>query len=246
LGKYALGKLGAPNTSDIKVFISSLKSKCDECGEDLGTSAWITLKEDKGALCLSCGDLDHLMFLLSGDACLSRRAKKHSMLSAIVLKWSKSRKRYERQGLLVTEEGLRQAEETCLADADARERRRLRQQEQAAEHDQEYVRRFAAEVAHQFPRCPRLRAAKIAEHACLKYSGRVGRSAKAKALDSEAIRLAVSAHVRHTETQYDELLSRGDDRHEARLLVQDRVNDILARWSRSAKPQAANRPTPRE
>ena len=246
MGKYALGRIEAQDKADIKVFISSRESRCDECGEDLGRGAWITLKEDKGALCLSCGDLDHLVFLPAGDACLSRRAKKYSMLSAIVYKWSKSRKRYERQGLLVTGEGLRQAEETCLADADARERHRLRQQERTAEHDQEYVRRFAAQVARQFPRCPRLRSAKIAEHACLKYSGRVGRSAKAKALDSEAIRLAVTAHVRHTETQYDELLGRGDDRQEARLLVQDRVNDILARWSRSAKPQSENRPIPRE
>lgn len=222
--------------TDIKVFISSRESKCGECGEDLGKGAWITLKEDKGALCLSCGDLDHLAFLPSGDACLSRRAKQHSVLWAVVLKWSQSRKRYERQGLLVTEEGLRQAEETCLADADARKRRSLRQQELAAEHDREYVSRFAAEIARLYPRCPQLRAVEIAEHACLKYSGRVGRSAKAKALDPEAIRMAVTAHVRHTETKYDELLGQGYDRHDARIEVQPRVHDILDRWSLSIGP----------
>ena len=91
-----MGKLEASNSTELRVFISSRESKCDECGEDLGRGAWITLKEDKAALCLSCGDLDHLVFLPSGDACLSRRAKKHSILSAIVLKWSKPRKRYER------------------------------------------------------------------------------------------------------------------------------------------------------
>jgi hypothetical protein len=81
-----------------------------------------------------------------------------------------------------------------------------------------------------------LRAAAIAIHACRKYSGRVGRSAMAKALDPEAIRLAVTAHVRHTETRYDELLMRGYDRHEARMEVQDRVQDILDRWSSTAEP----------
>ena len=222
--------------ADIKVFISSRESRCDERKEDLGRSAWITLKEQKGVLCLSCADIHHLVFLPTGDACVSHRAKKHSVLWAVVLKWSRARKRYERQGLLVTEEGLRLAEEACLADADVRERRRLRQQEQAAEHDQEYVRRIAKEVLRLFPRCPNLRAAAIAEHACLKYSGRVGRSAEAKALDPEAIRLAVTAHVRHTETRYDELLGRGYDRHEARLEVQDRVQDILDRWSAAAEP----------
>jgi hypothetical protein len=231
-----LGKIEAPNNADIKVFISSRESRCDECGEDLGRGAWITLKEEKGALCLSCADLDHLVFLPTGDACVSRRAKKHSVLWAVVLKWSRARKRYERQGLLVTEDGLQQAEEACLADADARERRRLRQQEQAAEHDQHYVSRFAQEVTRLYPRCPDLRAATIAKHACQKYSGRVGRSAMAKALDPEAIRLAVTAHVRHTETRYDELLMRGSNRHEARMEVQDRVQDVLDRWSSAAEP----------
>ena len=224
------------NQPDIKVFISSRESKCDECGEDLGRGAWITLTEQKGALCLSCADLDHLVFLPTGDACVSRRAKKHSALWAVVLKWSRGRKRYERQGLLVTAEGLQQAEEACLADTDARERRRLRQQEQAEEHDLEYVGRFAQEVTRLFPRCPELRALAIAKHACQKYSGRVGRSAMAKALDPEAIRLAVTAHVRHTETRYDDLLMRGHDRHEARMEVQDRVQDVLNRWSSAAEP----------
>jgi hypothetical protein len=54
--------------TNIKVFISSRESRCGECGEDLGKGAgkgaWITLKEDKGALCLSCGDLDTWRFCL--------------------------------------------------------------------------------------------------------------------------------------------------------------------------------------
>jgi hypothetical protein len=222
------------DNADIKVFISSRESRCDECKEDLGRSAWITLKEQKGALCLSCADIDHLVFLPTGDACVSRRAKKHSVLWAVVLKWSHSRKRYERQGLLVTEEGLRLAEEACLADTDVRERRRLRQQEQAAEHDQGYAQRFAREVNRLFPRCPDLRAAEIAKYACLKYSDRVGRSVKAKALDPEAIRRAVIAHVRHNATRYDELLMRGYDRQAARMEVPDRVPDILDHWGHPA------------
>ena len=70
----------------------------------------------------------------------------------------------------------------------------------------------------------------IAEHACRKYSGRVGRSSAAKALDEEAVRLAVTAHVRHAETPYDELLLRMFDRSEARHLVSDAVSEVLFRW----------------
>ncbi len=85
---------------EFKVFISSRESKCDECGENLGPHAWILLAGEKGALCLACADLDHLVFLPSGDAPLTRRVRRHSTLSAVVLKWSRARKRYERQGLL--------------------------------------------------------------------------------------------------------------------------------------------------
>ena len=111
---------------ELKVFISLRDSQCGECGEHIGIKAWITLKEDKGALCLSCADLDHLIFLPSGDAALTRRSRKHSMLSAVVLKWSRARKRYERQGLLVEARALEQAELECLKDGEARARKRER------------------------------------------------------------------------------------------------------------------------
>jgi hypothetical protein len=112
------------HSKDLKVFISTTNSSCDECGENLGRKAWITLAGDRGALCLVCADLDHLVFLPSGDAALTRRARKHSTLSAVVLKWSRPRKRYERQGVLVEEKALGQAEQQCLADSEVRERRR--------------------------------------------------------------------------------------------------------------------------
>jgi len=51
--------------------------------ENLGRKAWIRLAGDKGALCLSCADLDHLAFLPSGDTALTRRAKKYSGLTAV-------------------------------------------------------------------------------------------------------------------------------------------------------------------
>lgn len=38
-------------SGDLRVFISSRKSRCDECGEDLGRRAMIFLAGDRGALC---------------------------------------------------------------------------------------------------------------------------------------------------------------------------------------------------
>ena len=97
--------------SELLVFISRRDSTCDECKEELGHGAWITLNREKGALCLSCADLDHLVFLPPGDAALTRRARKYSTLAAVVLEWSRTRKRYERQGLLVEEQALEKAEQ---------------------------------------------------------------------------------------------------------------------------------------
>jgi len=47
----------------------------------------------------------------------------------------------------------------------------------------------------------------------------VGRSASAKSLDENAVWMAVIAHIRHAETNYDELLSRGMERWEAREMA---------------------------
>jgi len=57
--------------------------------------------EDQGPLCMSCANLAHLVCLPSGDAALTRRARKHSGLSAVLVHFSRARKRYERQGVLV-------------------------------------------------------------------------------------------------------------------------------------------------
>lgn len=215
---------------EIKVFISNRDSICGECGEDLGRKAWITLVRDKGALCLSCADLDHLIFLASGDAALTRRARKHSLLSAVVLKWSRARKRYERQGLLIEEAALELAENECLADADLRARRRERESERRAGLDETFVDGFAARIRELFPQLVAGREQEIAEHACRKYSGRIGRSALGKQMDEQAVRLAVIAHIRHRETNYDELLGKGWDRSDARSAVADRVREVLDEW----------------
>jgi hypothetical protein len=223
------------SSDDLRVFISTRESRCDDSGEDLGRGAWIFVAGDRGALCLTCADLDHLMFLPPGDAALTRRARKYSTLSAVVQKWSRACKRYERQGLLVEEQALQRAEAECLNDAEARARRRDREAERRTDLDAEFVARFAARIRQLYPGCPPDRLEHISSHACQKYSGRVGRSASAKRLDEAAVHLAVVAHVRHAETRYDELLAQGVDRRDARDRVREQVDRVLAGW-RNANP----------
>jgi hypothetical protein len=108
---------------DILVFelISRGDSKCDECGRELFKGNFLR-KEGPRGLCIDWADLGHLAFVARGDACITRRASKYSPLRAIVLRFSRARKRYERQGILVAEEALARAEEECLDDAELRER----------------------------------------------------------------------------------------------------------------------------
>ena len=218
------------DATELTVFVTSRDATCDACHEELGRGAWITLGDGGRAFCLACADLDHLEFLPAGDAALTRRARAHSTLSAVVLRWSRARKRYERRGLLVEAAALERAETECLSDADARARRREREADRRAKLDRDYLARFADRVRELFPGTPPEREHEIAEHACRKYSGRVGRSAAAKALDAEAVRLAVAAHVRHRETDYDQLLASGVDRHEARDQVATQVRELIRRW----------------
>lgn len=71
---------------------------CRECATADGD---LLLMEGDGPVCMRCARLDHLVFLPSGDAGLTRRARRGSELAAVVVRFSRTRKRYERQGLLV-------------------------------------------------------------------------------------------------------------------------------------------------
>jgi len=70
---------------------------CHRCG---GTGD-LLMMEDPGPACLSCVGLGDLEFLPAGDALLSRRVKAKSTKWAVVVRFSRTRRRYERQGLLV-------------------------------------------------------------------------------------------------------------------------------------------------
>ena len=225
-----------PATADTKsqeivVFWIVRDSVCSECGAELGKGRFLRMEGER-PLCLGCADLAHLVFLERGDPALTRRARKYSTLHAVVVQFSRARQRYERQGVLVEEQALEKAEAECLSDADARAAARERSAARREEVDAAYVEAFARRVGELYPGCPRDAQQAIAEHACQKYSGRVGRSAAAKQLDADAVTLAVRAHVRHVHTPYDRLLAQGTDRGDARRDVASQVEALLGRWAR--------------
>jgi hypothetical protein len=218
---------------DILVFQLTTRgdSKCDECGRELWKGNLLR-KEGPRGLCIDCADLGHLAFVPAGDACITRRASKYSSLRAIVLRFSRARKRYERQGILVAEEALARAEEECLDDAEVRERRSVADAERRAERDAEYVRKFADQIRNQYPSAPTDAPEAIAVHACQVHSKRIGRTANAKDFDPGAIDLAVQAHVRHRCTKYDALLTDGVDRLDARAQVREAIDAVVVEWRR--------------
>lgn len=199
---------------------------CSSCG---GTGD-LLIMEGPGPLCLRCADMDHLVFLPAGDAALTRRAKRSSRLSAVVVRFSRSRDRYERQGILVGETSLEKAEQDCLADADARARRRERDELCRVGEDRALQAAIADEIQRLFPGCPPQRAEVIARYTATRGSGRVGRTAAARELDHSAIEFAVVASVRHLDTGYDDLRMSGVDRSDARERVQPDVARVLDGW----------------
>jgi hypothetical protein len=219
------------NRDEIVVFSIRRDAACAECGEELGKGQFLRMEGDL-PLCLSCADLDRLVFLPSGTAALTRRASTYSTLRAVVVRFSRARGRYERQGVLVEQQALEKAEEECLADEEARAARRARDAERREGRDAEYVASFAERIRELFPGCPPAEREVIAEHACAIHSGRVGRSAAARRLEEDAVTLAVRAHVRHQHTRYDELLASGTAREESRAEVALLVERVLADWKR--------------
>ncbi len=225
----------AARAPDLLVISPTRDWECASCG---GTGEFLVM-EKGGPVCLGCADMDHLVFLPAGDAALSRRAKAASRLWAVVVRFSRSRRRYERQGLLVEEAALERAEAECLADADLRARRRLREEARRATEDIELQEELARQIMQLFPGCPAQRAQAIARHSGTRGSGRIGRTAAGRALDPEAVTLAVAASIRHQDTPYDELLMSGAIRAEARERVRPLVEAVLEAWRRP--PESSSR-----
>ena len=93
-------------------FLILRDSRCSECGIELERGSLLYMEADQ-ALCLACAGLGDLEYLPAGDAALTRRAAKHSTRKTVVVQFSRSRGRYERQGILVEEPALKRAEEEC-------------------------------------------------------------------------------------------------------------------------------------
>jgi hypothetical protein len=91
-------RVAANKPPDLVVVDPHHEWTCGGCSE---TRTGLLLMQDDEPHCMRCVQLDHLVFLPAGDAQRTRRARQASTLTAVVVRFSRTRKRYERQGLLV-------------------------------------------------------------------------------------------------------------------------------------------------
>ena len=211
------------------VFLNLRDAQCAECGAEIAQDSMLLVEADQ-PLCLYCARLDGLEFLPAGDTALTRRSTKYSERIAVVVRFNRARKRYERQGILVEETALAKAEQECVQDADERAAARALAAVLRGQQDRKLVAQMIKLMAELFPGCSSTEIAAIAEHTAVRGSGRVGRSEAGRNLDEKALALAVGAAVRHSHTPYDELLASGVDRADARQQIAGQVEEILAKW----------------
>jgi hypothetical protein len=169
------------------VWISHKDGKrCTDCGTEPRSGNFIQISRDTGIRCLSCAGFSDLVFLGSGDAALTRRAVALSSRHAVVVKFSRAPKRNERQGVLVEASAIQRAEQACAQDEEAREAKRIKRQARDEIADREYRARFTEGILDLFPSCPADKAKSISEHACRKYSWRVGGPGRRQEEDQQA------------------------------------------------------------
>jgi hypothetical protein len=102
-------KVKLDKAPELVVFITINDSQCSQCKKELSRGNFLFMEADQ-PLCLNCAGFEELVFLPRGDAKQTRYAIKYSSLYLIAVKFSRSRKRYERQGVLVQQEAIQKAE----------------------------------------------------------------------------------------------------------------------------------------
>lgn len=207
------------------------KLSCKKCKNSIPKGkAFVAEKEDYNGLCIRCSPFANYTLLPSGDAALTRRSKKHSELCGVLLFWNQRRRRYERKGQYVEASAIATAKKECEADEKERSLKNKKAAIKRTELDKVYIQEFAKAIRSNYPNCPPKREIDIAIHACQKHSGRVGRTAAAKQFNETMIDLAVEAHIRHTETNYDKQFGKGLQKREIRAGLKQSITRIMQSW----------------
>jgi hypothetical protein len=211
------------------------KLKCIKCNSPISLGqAFVAETEKSRGTCFACSPFVGYPLLPPGNAALTRRSKKHSTLCGVLLTWNQRRKRFERKGQYVEALAIEKAKIECAADQKVRDSKNEKAAVVRVEQDKVYIENFALAIRKLYPSCPVKREFDIATHACEKHSGRVGRTANAKNFEKHMIDLAVEAHIRHLETNYDDQFGKGKGKKQIRSDIKFDVSRIMMKWRQHA------------
>ena len=219
-------------TSNQNIFLTKKeKLSCQKCRKPIDKGdLFVSESEKTKGICFDCSPFTNYYLLPPGDAALTRRSKKHSTLCGVIQEWNQRRRRYERKGQYIELAAFEQARLECSTDKEDRAVKNKKAAIVREKQDKIYIQEFAKVIRSHYPNCPKNREVAIAQHACQKYSGRVGRTAEAKEFNKKMVDLAVEAHIRHTETNYDLQFGKGKTKREIRGDVKFDISKTLNNW----------------
>ena len=108
---------------------------CGSCGKEIHKGNWVQLNQKDGVRCGACAGYGDMWFLGAGDALLTRKATQLSSRVVTVVRWSNTRKRNERQGILVEQQAYRDA----LAYAKAAPRKLTKEQAERLKYLEDHI-----------------------------------------------------------------------------------------------------------
>lgn len=200
---------------------------------------------------------DH-RFVPRGDPALTRALLARGALRVV----DERRGKLVQVGVAATPGAIALAQAEVAATAGTRAVARERSRDRREREETRYVAAFDAAVRRLFPSIPDRDRVEIVQRTCEVGSRRVGRSAAAKDLEDDPIRLAVRAWIRHGHTDYDAMLDRAgvgrpfgraskEARRDARNDIRPLVDAVARTWAQPlpdvAAPAAApHRPGPVE
>jgi hypothetical protein len=104
------------NPPELVVFRIVQNSQCSQCKKEVKKGSFLYMEAGE-PFCLYCADLSMLEYLPRGNALLTRRVKKESIKCTVVVEFSRSRSRYERQGILVDKESLEKVRQELMLES---------------------------------------------------------------------------------------------------------------------------------
>jgi hypothetical protein len=190
------------------------------------------------------------VFVPRGDPALTRALLARGALRVV----AKRRGRVEQIGVAALPHAVDEANHELEGTEGQRALARDRSRAARARGEEQYHADFDRELGRLYPAIPDVDREGIVTHACEVASGRVGRTAAAKALAEEPIRLAVVAWIRHQHTDYDARLRRAgfgrpfgrasrEDRQAARRAIRGQIDELAARWATSGGKRPLPSPT---